>query len=121
MEEHFEQVNLMEFADAKLKAPKADKPITVSKKELERRRKIRPGHVEFYGPGQAPEFKKKVVRKRQCPFCGFHNGRLMAVCPRCHNCMACGSFTTESRSENCPICGNYNSTLPPPKRIINVN
>lgn len=115
-----EVVNLVEIADASQPKIEGDKPITVTKAQLRDRMKMKPGEIRYYRGEQHPKYKKSVYRKRACPFCGYSNGRLIAVCLRCKNCMACGSYTGESRDQICQTCGNYNSSPPPPPITINV-
>ncbi len=103
-------VNLPELTPEKTKKHNGDKPLTLTKAELKERRSMKPGEVKFYRPEQRPEFKKSVHRKRECPICGNNfRGKLKAVCPRCNNCMACGSFTGQNTDRICRICGNYDS------------
>lgn len=99
-------VELVNFVDPEEKKPKADKPITVSKAEFERRLEIRPGEVRVWRDDQRPEFKEKRIRKRKCPYCGYDFRGLKTVCPRCKNCQACGSYTGPKGDLLCPICGN---------------
>jgi len=101
-----QSVELLNFVDPDEKRPKADKPITISKSELNKRLEMKPGEVKAWRDNQRPEFKKKRIRKRKCPFCGFHFRGLKTVCPRCKNCQACGSYTGPQGDVICPICGN---------------
>lgn len=105
-----EIVHLAEVVvEDKVKKHNGDKPLTLTKAELVERRKMKRGEVKFYPGELRPDFKKSTHRKRECPICGFTRNKLMAVCPRCNNCMACGSFTGENSDRICISCGNYDS------------
>lgn len=114
-------VNLADFQDDDAPKRKGDKALSISKAERLERLTRRPGEVKFYKPDQRPEFKKSVHRKKACPICGYSRGRLMAICPRCKNCMACGSYNGELGDLTCKNCGNYDSGKPPNVPTIIVN
>lgn len=104
-----DQVNLADFVPDDVKVPKGDKPLSITKNERLARLDMRPGEVKFYQPDQRPEYKESVHRKKACPLCGYSRGRLMAICPRCKNCLACGSYNGEQGDRICKTCGNYDS------------
>lgn len=104
-----EMVNLIDLAAEDVEKPKADKPITLKKSELIERLEMKPGEIKAWRPEQRPDFKKKVIRKRNCPFCNHDFRKLRAICPRCKNCQACGSFAGNLGDKLCRDCGNYDS------------
>jgi len=116
-----EIVNMVDLTDEGTPKIKGDKPLTFNKSQLRERFRMTPGEVKFYRGDQRPEFKKSVIRKRECPLCGFTRNRLMAICPHCNNCMACGSYTGNQKDRNCKTCGNYDSgkTETVPTIIVN--
>lgn len=116
-----DMVNLPEFVDPSDERPKADKPIRASQKIRRERLNIRPGEVRLWNDEQRPKYEEKVVRKKTCPFCGHHFRKLRAICPRCKNCQACGSYNGNQRDRICKTCGNYDSGKPDNVPTIIVN
>lgn len=108
-----EMVSLLDFADPDIPKSKADKPFKKTKTELARRLEMKPGEVKVWSDDQRPDYKKKTVRKEECPFCAHVFRKLEAICPRCHNCQACGSYTGSQNDLICNLCGNFNSQTPP--------
>lgn len=115
-----EMVNLPEFADSDRVKVKADKPMKFDKVDFNERRRMRPGEVKVWSDDQRPDYKKKTVRKEACPFCTHIFSKLEAICPRCHNCQACGSYTGDQGDLICNSCGNFHrpkTDEPPTIRI----
>lgn len=109
-----EVVNLPEFADKKTKRRNGDRPLSLTKAERLERLNMKPGQVLLYNPGQAPEYKPSTHRKQTCPICGYSRKKLMAVCWKCNNCMACGSYCGDQQDQICRTCGNFDTAKPDP-------
>lgn len=105
-----EVVNMAALVPDTVKKHNGDKPLTLNKTEIRERKAMNVGEVKFYRGDQRPEYNETTHRKRTCPICGFTRGKLLAICPRCKNCMACGSYNGETRDRICKTCGNYDST-----------
>lgn len=96
-------------------------PVAPDAAELKMRRKLGMHNVQYLHPHQMPAYDaERVVRHRKCPYCLFHNGHLISVCIRCHNCMACGLYNPTAQQGVCIYCGNHNPT-PVPARYITAN
>lgn len=108
-----DMVNMLEFADRKMKRPDGNSPLKLTKAELRERRQRNPDRHVHYRPEQVPEFNPTTFRKRECPVCLYSNGRLMATCYRCRTCYACGSFAGQGKEDRCQVCGNFNSSPEP--------
>lgn len=115
-----EVVNMVELVPVKFKKINGNKPLSLNKSELQQRREMKIGEVKFYRPEQVPEYNETTHRKRSCPICGYNRGKLLAICPRCKNCLACGSYNGESRDLICKTCGNYDSGKPESVPTINI-
>lgn len=113
-----DDVNLMEFANLKMKRRDGNTPLKLTAAELKERRLGDPRHLKYYRPEQIPDKTPTTIRKRVCPVCNYSNGRLMATCYRCRLCYACGSYAGESKDDNCNVCANFNTALPPEKPTI---
>jgi hypothetical protein len=116
-----EVVNMIEFAPTTAKKHNGNKPLTLNKTELAERQSMGLGQVKFYRPEQVPEYNETTHRKRSCPICGYNRGGLIAICPKCKNCMACGSYNGDNRDRICKTCGNYDSGKPQNVPTIIVN
>jgi hypothetical protein len=112
-------VNLVDFQDDDAPKHDGDKPLSITK--AERMARLTQQGVKFYKADQRPTYKKSVHRKKACPICGLSRGKLMAICPRCKNCLACGSYNGEQRDLICKNCGNYDSGKPETVPTIIVN
>lgn len=86
----------------------ADTPVEPDKAELKMRHNLGMHNIQYVHGAQRPDYKRegRKIRHRQCPFCSFKNNHYLTVCPRCHNCMACGLYNPQATTQTCLFCGN---------------
>lgn len=99
--------NKPKFVSKQMPKIDADTAVEPDKAELKMRRGLGFHEQQNVHTHQMPSYKEgRKIRHRQCPYCTFRNNHYLTVCPRCHNCMACGLYNPQATTQTCLFCGN---------------